>query len=249
MSDGVDLNDGDSLFDYPPPEDDCPICFIRYPIETGVFLSCCAKSLCRGCHDVIIKNGRYPQPCPFCREPAPSTHGAIVQRLEKLAEKGNPIAISALGDSFAHGKGVPKDNKKAIELWTKAAELGDVVAGGSLGDAYNPMYDNGMGLEKDWKKSTHYYSIAAKGGHHAARYNLACLEAQVGNTAVANKHIIIAASMGHDVSLKEVKQAYIRGEATKDQFANALRANKDAHDEMKSSHRKEFKNASMKRRS
>ena len=36
---------------------------------------------------------------------------------------------------------------------------------------------------------------------------------------------------------------------TKDQFANALRAHKDAHDEMKSSHRKEVKYEEMNLRS
>ena len=241
MSDGTDLSDDDSLFDYPPPADECPICFIRYPVETEVFMSCCAKSFCSGCYKKIQNSGPCP-PCPFCREPAAKTDGAIFQQLEKLAEKGNPVAIGILGTTYSLGKGVTKDIKKAIELWTKAAALGDVFSCGVLGDAYNP-YNGGdtMSLEEDWEKSTHYYKIAAKGGHHDARHNLACLETQVGNTAVANKHFIIAASMGHDLSLDQVKQAYIREEATKDQFANTLRAHKDAKDEMKSSHRKEVK--------
>ena len=144
---------------------------------------------------------------------------------------------------------MPNDTRKAIELWTKAADLGHILSCGSLGDAYNPIFDNGMGLEKYWEKSTHYYKIAAKGGHHNARHNLACLEYQAGNRAAAIKHFIIAASMGHDLALNQVKQAYIRREATKDQFANTLRAHKDAKDEMKSSHRKAFKNTFMKLRS
>ena len=251
MSDGIDLNDDDSLFDYPSPEDDCPICFIRYPIETEVFMTCCAKSFCSGCYDVMSMH--TVPPCPFCREPAPKTN-EVLHRLEKLAEKGNPAAIGILGSTYSRGKGVPKDIRKAIELWTKAAELGHlascsvlgdaynplfnfVFSCGLLGDAYNPMFDNGMGLEKDWEKCTKYYNIAAKGGHLHARSNLACLEYHVGNIAAATKHIIIAASMGHDYSLIKVKQAYIRGEATKDQFASTLRAHKDAKDEMISSHR------------
>jgi hypothetical protein len=45
---------------------------------------------------------------------------------------------------------------------------------------------------------------------------------------------MIAAGAGHDESLKKVRECYLSGHATKDDFEKALRAHKEAADEMKS---------------
>ena len=70
-----------------------------------------------------------------------------------------------------------------------------------------------------------------------ARHNLGVKEAYAGNMNRAMKHFMISAGAGWDESLKAVRQGYMDGHATKDDFEKALRAHKEAKDEMKSDQR------------
>ena len=51
------------------------------------------------------------------------------------------------------------------------------------------------------------------------------------------KHFMIAAKSGYDDALKMIRKGYEDGLVTKDEYAIALRANKDSQDEMKSTQR------------
>ena len=53
----------------------------------------------------------------------------------------------------------------------------------------------------------------------------------------AMKHWIIAARAGCDKSLKEIRNAFMNGHATKEDFEKSLRAHKESADEMKSDQR------------
>jgi ribosomal protein L9 len=55
----------------------------------------------------------------------------------------------------------------------------------------------------------------------------------------AVKHMIIAANLGSDDSIKALKQGYIHGFISKDDFAAALRAHQAAIDATKSPQREE----------
>ena len=57
---------------------------------------------------------------------------------------------------------------KALELWRRAAELGDYMAQCNIGYAYHL----GEGVEVDKEKAKHYYELAAIGGSVSARDNL-----------------------------------------------------------------------------
>ena len=48
---------------------------------------------------------------------------------------------------------------------------------------------------------------------------------------------MISAMAGYDKSLKAIRQCFLEGNATKDDFDKALRSHKDARDEMKSDQR------------
>ena len=165
-----------------------------------------------------------------------------LERVNKRIHAGDTDAMNELAHCFSEGSnGMPRDSAKAIELYTRASELGNIQASARLGDIYNPEFDCGIGLERDQrdrKKCTDYYKIAAKGGHEPARYNLGALERNAGNVRVGMKHYMIAASAGYDYALAQVKDGYIIGDVTKDEFAKTLRAHKDAQDEMESDHRK-----------
>ena len=92
------------------------------------------------------------------------------------------------------------------------------------------MYDEGQGVQKDEKKRVHHLEQAAIGGHPEARYNLGCAEADSDSNERAMKHWIIAANLGDDDTLKNVKRGYKNGLVSKEDFASALRAHQAAID-------------------
>ena len=83
----------------------------------------------------------------------------------------------------------------------------------------------------------YYYELAAIGGNAYSRHNLGLLEWHAGNFDRAVKHWMIAAGAGHDDSLTNIRSCFFAGDATKDDFEKALRAHKEAADEMKSDQR------------
>jgi TPR repeat protein len=129
--------------------------------------------------------------------------------------------------------GLQQDYEKSMELRLRAGELGYAALYGNIGHAYY----HGEGVERDEKKAKHYYELAAIGGHVVARHNLGCDEGRAGNITRAVKHWMISAEAGDDDSLKAIRQCYMAGHATKDDFEKALRAHKEAKDEMKSEQR------------
>ena len=55
-----------------------------------------------------------------------------------------------------------------------------------------------------------------------ARHNLGVDEDEAGNKKRALKHWMIAAGAGYGKSLKEIRQLFLSGHATKDDFEKAL---------------------------
>ena len=119
---------------------------------------------------------------------------------------------------------------KANELYLKAGELGCANSYYKLGLSY----DYGYGVAVDEKKAKHYHELAAIGGDISARYNLGVLEEENGNLQQAMKHYAISAKAGDDDSLESIKEGYVDGYVTKEEYAQALRAYQKSQDEMKS---------------
>ena len=97
----------------------------------------------------------------------------------------------------------------------------------------------GGGVERDEKKAVHYWELAAMGGHVDARHNLGALEGRAGNMDRALKHFMIAVSFGNNDSLESIKQMFMRGYATKDDYTKTLRAYQANLVEIKSAQRDE----------
>ena len=125
------------------------------------------------------------------------------------------------------------DYQTALEYFTKAAELGDSDAHYNL----SIMYREGEGVDKDEKKKVFHLEVAAIAGHPDARHDLGCWEAMNGRFERARKHFIIAANLGYNKSLTALKQLYTDGHASKEDYANALRAHQAAVDATKSEDR------------
>ena len=141
----------------------------------------------------------------------------------------DPVALREMGKKH-HSDG---DYGSAFQYWTKAAELGDVDAHYEL----SVLYHKGEGVEKDEKKELYHLEEAAIGGHLNARHILACEEWNKDRIDRAVKHFIIAANLGYDGAIQDLKDCYAHGLVSKEDFAAALRAHQTAVDATKSPHR------------
>jgi TPR repeat protein len=226
------------LFKLPPPKEDCPICMLPLPtLYTGYkYRSCCGKIICSGCIYAVAKRDGGVSLCPFCRTPGPTKNEDTIIQVKKRMEIGDAEAIRNLGCCYADGLyGLPHDYAKALELWHQAAELGNTISYCSIGHAYN----NALRVESDEKKAVHYWELAAMGGDADARYNLGAIEGQAGNMGRALKHWMISVGCGDNDSLEDIKQMFMNGDATKEDYAKALLAYQAYLVEIKSPQRDE----------
>ena len=233
----AELHD-EKLFKQPPPKGDCDICMLLLPsLYTGSkYRGCCGKRICSGCiHAVAIRDGGVSL-CPFCRAPAPTTDEEMIEQYKKRVEVGDAEAMSNLGGFYSEGLyGLPQDHAKSLELHHRAGMLGNTKSYYNIGVAYM----NGNGVEQDIKKAVHYGELSAMGGDEEARYNLGIHEYNAGNMDRALKHHMIAVGVGYTGSLEKIKQMFMNGHATKDDYAQALRVYQTCLVEIKSAQRDE----------
>ncbi|EJK57846.1 hypothetical protein THAOC_22072 [Thalassiosira oceanica] len=222
-----------------PERDFCPICTLPIPLPMGehsMINVCCMQRICNGCNWAAQKRGMYD--CAFCRAPISKNDADTLAMIQARVAKKDPEAIENLGQKYFFGElGLEKDMRKAVELFTKAAELGSIQALFGLGDSY----DVGNGVEQDKAKAYAFYEKAAMQGHVQGRHNLGHIEAEKGNPDRAVRHWLISANMGEKASVENIKRAFTRGLATKAQYAEALKGYQDAVEEMKSHDRNEAK--------
>ena len=224
-----------------PEGDACPICFllIELPMhEHATINTCCMKLVCNGCALAARRLGMLDG-CPFCRTPFSNDNASNLAMIQKRVDKGDAEAIYQLGNKCYHGKlGLTKNVPRAIELYTKAAELGSVDVHCQLG----MVYHTGDGVEEDKPRGTHHWQQAAMQGHATSRHNLGAVEYKSGNHDLAVQHwMISAAKMGDQESLDAIKDMFKEGHATKAQYAESLLGYRDALEEMKSPQREEAK--------
>eukprot|EP00956_Cyclotella_meneghiniana_P042775 scaffold249315_cov39-Cyclotella_meneghiniana.AAC.3 len=219
------------LFAQPQAKEDCPICMRMLPSgnECCGYHSCCGKIICAGC--VISLTRRC---CPFCNAPTPSTQDDLKRLFERIDKYNDPHAINTMGSYYYFGEaGFPLDHSKAVELYERSSELGSAEGHYNLGNAYRL----GRGVDRDRKKSSHHYQIAAMMGHELARHNLGAMEWENGKNVRAMRHLMIAAKCGYHDSLEMVKSGFKDGIVTKEDLENTLRCYQATRDEMRSEER------------
>ena len=151
----------------------------------------------------------------LCRHPEPKSQRESDRNIAKRAKANDPVALCLLG-----GKRLDKGDYVGEFKYNKmAAELGDAEAHADLGRSYL----EGLGVEKDEIKALYHLEEAAIRGHAYARYDLGFYEWNKDRYDRGVKHWIIAACLGHDESLQELKDCYKDGDVSKDDFAMALR--------------------------
>eukprot|EP00584_Thalassiosira_punctigera_P026957 CAMPEP_0172579542 /NCGR_PEP_ID=MMETSP1067-20121228/139301_1 /TAXON_ID=265564 ORGANISM="Thalassiosira punctigera, Strain Tpunct2005C2" /NCGR_SAMPLE_ID=MMETSP1067 /ASSEMBLY_ACC=CAM_ASM_000444 /LENGTH=166 /DNA_ID=CAMNT_0013372263 /DNA_START=733 /DNA_END=1233 /DNA_ORIENTATION=- len=157
-------------------------------------------------------------------------------------ESGDADAYVALGNAYMEGShGLTKDQKKGFELWLQGSKIGSPEAHNCVGLA---LFE-GRGVQPDEKKAFHYMELAAMGGDSVSRHNLGSREARENNNMKrALRHWIIAAGTGNDESLDTIRKLFMMGHAPRTDYETALRAHKDAVDEISSKQRSEAAAAS-----
>ena len=138
---------------------------------------------------------------------------------KKRTKVGDANAIYSMGCGYDHGLyGMPQDHNKALEFWHRAGKLGHSLSYYYIANSYC----SGRGVEMNAKKAGNYYELAAIGGDATARHNLGVIEYHAGNMDRAMKHYMIAVGVGYTESLENIKQLFMAGYATKDDYAKAL---------------------------
>jgi len=90
--------------------------------------------------------------------------------VEQYANIGNLRAQTFIGAMYYTGRGVPQDERRAVEWYSKAAEQGGARAQGNLGS----LYLNGRGVPRNDRQAVEWYRKAAEQGNSTAQ---ACLGA------------------------------------------------------------------------
>jgi uncharacterized protein len=98
----------------------------------------------------------------------PCGYAQSIAELKSKAEDGDVQAQLALAKAYDLGKGVPKDEEKAVQWWEKAAEHGNVSAQVSLGG----VYSLGAGVPKNYAAAVRWWKKAAEQGDVTAEGNL-----------------------------------------------------------------------------
>ena len=222
-----------------PEREECPICLIPLPIdgEEIIFMTCCGKEICAGCMGksfITAKAKGKEKPsdmkCAFCCEP--SSHNDI-KKMKRLMKNNNPLAYNQMALSYESGDGVFQSDTKALEMYIRAAELGNADAYVGIG----LYYKEGTAVERDLSKSIDFLEVAAKKGSSTAHRALASHHQINGNIQNLIEHMKVAARAGCQDAMNGLKEAYKDKELSKEDLAQTLRAFQASRDNTKSKDR------------
>jgi TPR repeat protein len=137
------------------------------------------------------------------------------------------FSICVLANSYYQGlNGIQQDLTKAMELFTRAAELGFSKAHSRLGNIYR---DGG-----NLKQAKFHYEAAAMAGNEVARCIVGLVEKKSGNMDRAVKHWTIGASAGCYHSMHEMRFLFEQGVVSRESIDSTLAAYNSSCVEMRS---------------
>jgi hypothetical protein len=196
----------------------------KEPMER--YYPCCGKSICRGCEYSFFVSGN--DKCPFCNsDRANKIEEERVQEMMKRVEANDPTSICMLANQYYHGRvGFQQDRAKAMELFTRAADLGCSEAHNQLGAIYRKG--------GDLKKAKFHVEAAAMAGNEVARFNVGIIETESGNMERAVKHWTIAASAGHYKAMHRLIICFKKRDVGRESIDSTLAAYNSSCAEMRS---------------
>ncbi len=169
------------------------------------------------------KTGIKPD-LPKTAVPTGAAKSPSPDRVIKLANGGNPVALTILGLQAVDGtNGTPVNLPDAVKFLTQAAEKGQAVAQYRLGT----LYERGQGVAADGVKAVHWYGLAAAQGNRKAMHNLAVAYASgtggKKNMAEAARWFAKAASLGLSDSQFNLAVLYERGDGVPQSLVDAYK--------------------------
>ena len=235
--------------------EDCPICMRPLPIITTnndpslVVSYCvtCGKNVCMECvisvgvvqcksnGGDVDKAAEKAMICPFCRTSASiyKTHEAELVQLMKRANAGDSEAMYHLGESYFHGdRGLPQDKDEGLKWYHCAIEAGCGRAACNIGN----LLVAGNGVEQDTEKALEYYQKAVELGWIPAFCNIGLLLMRQGEVeeSYINLRKAIMCGLSKDFLFEILRDGFLRGYITKEEYAFTLRENQSARNEMES---------------
>jgi TonB family protein len=120
------------------------------------------------------ERGHAPSQFHFGRElldAEPAQQAEARPWLEKAAAQDHPDALNLLGDLWRDGQLGRPDDRRAVQLYQRAVELGHSESQADLGW----MYEQGRGVPRDPSRAAALYTAAAAAGQTWARVALASL--------------------------------------------------------------------------
>jgi uncharacterized protein len=140
------------------------------------------------------------------------------------ANAGDAAAQAEVGDMFAIGRGVDRDNHEAVKWFTKSAEQGNPKGEYYLG----AMYELGRGgLTKDAPAAIKWYEAAAKQGYVDAQFDLARIydmgKGVPKNPAMAAKYYQEAAAQDQPTAELRLAQMYEAGQGVDQDYALSMK--------------------------
>jgi hypothetical protein len=150
--------------------------------------------------------------CPEARSAANADREPSIVRLRSRAERGDAKAQFDLGDTYAQGRGIPRDDVQAGRWLRKAAGQGNADAANDLG----VLYETGRGVTRDPVQAAAWYRQAANNGLAIAQNNLGRFYAAgAGLTqdfAAAKTWFDKAAAQGNPEAMNNLARIYGEGD-------------------------------------
>jgi TPR repeat protein len=129
-------------------------------------------------------------------------YATALRLFRPLADQGNALAQSSLGEMYAFGEGVPKNYAEALKWYRKAADQGYASAQTGLGE----MYAFGMGVPQNGAEAVKWSRLAAEQGYAPGQYALGVIydEGLGVPKDYVNAHMWfnLAAAQGYQVAVK-----------------------------------------------
>ena len=193
------------------------------------YYPCCGKSICKGCvYSYCRSKTKNAEKCPFCNSDRTiKTDEDAVKEMMKRLEVNDASAISVLAGWYYCGvQSCQQNQMKAVELYTRAAELGYGTAHSCLGGIYEGGGNTNM--------AKFHWEAAAIAGQELARFNLGVIVAESGNMERALKHWTISASAGDYKAMHCLVKNFKRGLVSRESIDSTLTAYNKSCTEMRS---------------
>ncbi len=149
--------------------------------------------------------------------------GKAINLLKMLARLEHAPSQYLLGTIYMFGKGIKKDEIRAVYWYKKAAGHGHIKAKYNLGIAYA----NGIGVLVDMDQAIDWWQSAASQGNHDAQYNLGLIYSQgVGVKRDAKEAVEwyqMAAINGDPAAQYNLGVMYAKGDGVKKDYVKAVR--------------------------